>query len=260
METINGPYMSEEQIREYLDRIEIEYPEQLTPEYLTRLQYAHITHIPFENLDVMNGIELSIEREHLFNKVIREKRGGICSELNTLYNWLLESLGFDVTSYISRIIAKTAPLQPYSHRVIAVKFGDKKYLTDVGFNFDHHRVPLLIEEGLVQGDGACNYRLERDEILGWIMYQETSNGWRKKLAFQESPQIDMDFIGPTFYAQYHRNAKINKSFKVSIHRDGEFIAVREGSYLKEVHGIVNVIEKIESRERELMLIKDVFGL
>lgn len=260
MDFINGPKLKTSKIKEYLSRIGVSAMEEPTPEYLIKLQKGHITHIPFENLDIMNGRELSLDREVLFEKIIINRRGGVCSELNTLYNWLLESLGFDVTSYISRIIAKTAPLQANSHRVMAVRFGKDVYITDVGFNYSHHRIPLLLEEGRIQSDGDCSYRFERDDFFGWVMHQETADGWRKKISFNESPQTDMDFIGPTYFAQHHLDSRINKALKVSLYISGKFYAIREGTFLTEEHGIVKEIEKVVSAEREAELLSTVFGL
>ena len=50
---INGPSMTEEQIEKYLERIGIETPKELDLTYLSRLQRAHMSHIPFENIDIM---------------------------------------------------------------------------------------------------------------------------------------------------------------------------------------------------------------
>lgn len=38
--------------------------------YLTHLQAQHISHIPFENLDIMAGKPISLDRSDLFHKII----------------------------------------------------------------------------------------------------------------------------------------------------------------------------------------------
>ena len=230
-------------------------------EYLTHLQTQHISHIPFENLDIMAGKPISLDRSDLFHKIITCRRGGVCSELNTLYSWLLESLGFDVTSYSARIIASTAPVQMRSHRIIGVHMQSGTFLSDVGFNFDHHRIPLRLEADLVQYDGECEYKLVRDDFWGWLMWQHRPNlGWRRKLGFTEEPQIDLDFAAPTFFAAKHPDSRINKTTKVSIHRNGRFYAIRSGAFLTENGGEEEIIEKITSKEQELRLIRDFFLL
>ncbi|MCB6993822.1 arylamine N-acetyltransferase [bacterium 210820-DFI.6.37] len=258
---INGAPMSQEQIKKYLKRIGEKEPETLDLAYLSRLQAAHMSRVPFENLDIMDGKALSLDRESLYEKIVIRKRGGVCSELNTLYNWLLESLGFDVVSYNSRVTGAAAPIQSRSHRIIGVRFGKDTYLTDVGYNFEHHRIPLLLKEGFVQDDGECGYRLERDAFFGWLMWQyRPKEGWRKKLGFTEEPQIDLDFVPPTFFAQYHPDSRINKALKVSLYIDGQFHAIRQGQYLLEHGGVEEPIETIPSKEREDQLLREVFGL
>lgn len=95
---LNGPKMTEEQIAAYLRRIGVDGPVPLTVEGLGRLQLAHKLTVPFENLDIVAGRPLSLALDHLYDKIVRRRQGGVCAELNTLYNWLLYSMGFAVTS------------------------------------------------------------------------------------------------------------------------------------------------------------------
>lgn len=253
--------MTEKQIELYLERIGMKKSEKPDLEYLFELHKAHIAHIPFENIDIMVSKAINLNREALFEKIIINKRGGVCSELNTLYNWLLESLGYQVRSYSSRIIAKTAPLQPRSHRIIAVEINGEKYLTDVGFNYEHHRIPLKIEENLVQDDGECQYKLLRDDFFGWIMMQNRpEEGWRQKLGFTEDPCIDLDFVQATFFAENHQDSRINKHLKVSLHIDGVFYAIRAGKFLKEHGGVEEIIESITSKAQEQRILREVFDI
>ena len=135
------------------------------------------------------------------------------------------------------------------------------FLSDVGFNFDHHRIPLQLEADLVQYDGECEYKLARDDFWGWLMWQHRPNlGWRRKLGFTEEPQIDLDFVAPTFFAANHPDSRINKATKVSVHRDGRFYAIRSGAFLTENGGEEKIIEKITSKEQELKLIREFFLL
>lgn len=255
--------MTRKQIERYLERIGLSQPITLDLAGLTQLQRAHQSVIPFENLDIMTGFSLSLDRTRLYEKMIIDRRGGICSELNTLYNWLLESLGFDVVSFNSRIIAKNAMIQPRTHRVLCVQLGEERYLTDVGFNYEHHRDPLLLKEGLVQSDGCCNYRLEKDEFWGGVMWQERPGmGWRQILGFTEERQIDADFILPTFYAQYHPDSRINKFLKISLYDKEQPIcyAIRSGYFYIEKNGVEQVAELITSQEHSRKLLREQFGL
>ncbi|MCF0144943.1 MAG: arylamine N-acetyltransferase, partial [Firmicutes bacterium] len=109
-------------------------------------------------------------------------------------------------------------------------------------------------------DGDCCYEMTRDNFRGWIQNQKTAEGWRQQLSFKESPQIDLDFVTPTYFAQHHPDSKINKFTKVSLHKDGEFYAIREGIFLTEKHGVVRDLEEMQDPARETELIRDFFGI
>lgn len=167
----NGGKMTGEQTAAYLARIGLSGPIPLTLEGLTVLHKAHQYTVPFENLDILLGRPLSLDHEALFDKIVTRRRGGVCAELNTLYNWLLYSLGFSVQSFSARIISGEK-VQFRRHRVIGVTFGENLYSTDVGSTMEYARIPLLLKEGLVQTDGSCEYRYEKDPLYGWVQYQK----------------------------------------------------------------------------------------
>ena len=64
-ERLNGPPMTQAQIDEYLNRIGLSGPVSLNLAGLTRLHQAHQRSVPFENLDVLAGRPISLEREAL---------------------------------------------------------------------------------------------------------------------------------------------------------------------------------------------------
>ncbi len=258
---LNGSEMTEKQIGMYLERIEMDKPEIVDLEYLTRLQFANVSHIPYENLDMLAGKEISLDREHLFEKIIVNGRGGVCSETNTLYNWLLESLGYDTVSYNSRIISKASPVQMTGHRVIGVDIDGISYITDVGVNYEHHRIPLRLAEGLVQNDEVCDYQFKKDDFFGWVLWQQRpGTDWRRKLGFTENPNIDPDYIQALYMATYHEGSKFNKTAKVSQYIDGEFFAIREREFFVEHNGIPESICTLDSKEEERQKVREIFGL
>lgn len=62
--------MTTQQIAAYLERINMAEPKEPTLEYLTELQMAHISSIPFENLDFRRNVPVELDGEHLFKKII----------------------------------------------------------------------------------------------------------------------------------------------------------------------------------------------
>jgi N-hydroxyarylamine O-acetyltransferase len=82
-------------VQDYLARIGLELPENFVPnsEFLRKLQFAHCTTVPYENIDMMRGIPTSMEPEALYRKIVVNRRGGLCFELNGAFGWLLRQLG-----------------------------------------------------------------------------------------------------------------------------------------------------------------------
>ena len=101
------------EITKYLSRIKLhDYTNNL--EGLTKLQEHHMENIPFENLDVIVGRKIELNYNHLFNKIIVNKRGGYCFELNILYSNLLKSLGYIPKPVLGlSLIHISEPTRPY---------------------------------------------------------------------------------------------------------------------------------------------------
>lgn len=259
---INGRPMKKLQIQQYLRKLQLnDFEPAVNLATLTKLQDAHLKYIPYENFDCLNGKITSLKRQHMFNKVIMHNRGGICFELNGLYNWLLESLGFDVTSYSARFIDKMETYQLRRHRVMCVALGDKRYLTDVGVNSESPRVPLEITEGLIQSDGISQYKFTRSEFWGWLLWQkERGKIWKRLFGFTEEPQIDKDFITASFWCDAHPDSPFIKSKKLSIFREDCNITIR-GNYLKfYLGGRVKYRYKINTGAELKEILWEYFGI
>lgn len=228
---INGPHMSGKQIDAYLERIGLPAPASPDLAYLKQLQWAHMQAIPFENLDIMIGIPVRLNREALFQKIIIDKRGGICAELNTLFNWLLESLGYSVSSYLSRVISKKSSYPHRTHRLMGVHIDGETWLTDVGYYYEHHRIPLLLQEGVAQSDGIHRYYLQKEPVHGWILWHEWERcKWHVELSFTEEPQLDVDYEAPLYYSQYHPASPTNKCLKGSIYINNVLHFIQDDLY------------------------------
>ena len=259
---INGRPMKKLQIQQYLRKLQLnDFEPAVNLATLTKLQDAHLKYIPYENFDCLNGKITSLKRHDMFNKVIMHNRGGICFELNGLYNWLLESLGFDVTSYSARFIDKMETYQLRRHRVMCVALGEKRYLTDVGVNSESPRVPLEIVEGLIQSDGISQYKFTRSEFWGWLLWQkECGKIWKRLFGFTEEPQIDKDFITASFWCDAHPDSPFIKSKKLSIFREDCNITIR-GNYLKfYLGGRVKYRYKINTGAELKEILWEYFGI
>jgi len=146
-------------ITAYLDRIKYYGSTEPSPANLAEIHQAHMYAVPFEDLDIHLGIPLSLELAHLKQKVIHNKRGGFCYELNFLFGNLLKELGYQVTFLSGRVINdKGEPGPEYDHMALMVTLN-KKWLADVGFGGGSFTRPLDLKSRTVQINEAGYYKI-----------------------------------------------------------------------------------------------------
>ena len=106
---------------------------------------CHQLAVPFYNLDVFLKRKKVLQVEVLFERIVEERRGGWCCELNGLFSWLLEKLEFSVrkvsASYFNP--EKKEFNGMFDHMALVGTLGEQEYLTDVGWgNINAHYMPI----------------------------------------------------------------------------------------------------------------------
>ena len=205
-----------QKIDAYLQRINFTSTPQINFETLHALQRLHLQNIPYENLDILRNIPLSLDANDLFNKIVVRKRGGFCFELNALFSWLLRNLGFKVTDYTSRFLANDPIIPIRCHRVISVALDGEDYLCDVGVGRVVPRKPIPIVLGVENEQNGEIYRLEEDDFLGYVLCELKHSEWRKIFAFTKEQQLEEDFAMPSFYCEKHPDSIFRTMDKVHI--------------------------------------------
>ncbi len=249
------------EVERYLDRLEL--PQGLPPtiENLKRIQQAHLAHIPYENLDILLGVPLSLDGAKLYDKMIVRRRGGYCFEVNGLLNWLLLALGYRVTSYASRFVFPGQPPQLRRHRVLRVDFDGVSYLADAGVRNESPRYALELAEGKVQSDGICEYRFTRDMRLGWVFWQrKEGEDWRTVFAFEETPQYEVDFVMPNYYCETHPQSPFIDCPHLSIFPTGGHITIADHTFTVSQGDTITERYEIETEEQFSALCREHFGL
>jgi len=127
--------MDEMKISKHLDRIKVLKNPLTNLVSLRHLQKQHLLNVPFENLDIHYGKKITCDVSKFYKKIVEEKRGGFCYELNGLFYWLLSELGFEVKMIAANVYdsAKEKYGIDFNHMTLMVKIGEEEYLTDVGF-------------------------------------------------------------------------------------------------------------------------------
>lgn len=190
------------EVRAYLDRIGHDGPVDGSAATLAELQERHLLTVPYENLDILHRIPLSLEIQDLIEKIVVRRRGGYCFELNALFGWLLRELGYPVTHFMARFWRdESNPPPKRRHHVLKVEAGDAFYLCDVGVGGIVPRSPIKMIEGIEHQQGDECYRLERDSYYGWMLCELKQGQWSRLYSFTEEPQLPKDFIMATYWCE-----------------------------------------------------------
>lgn len=173
--------LSEIEVKQYLQRLQLEFDGVPNEASLCALQIAHLRHIPFENLDIRHGKALDVSTHKLFEKLILARRGGICYELNGLFSALLSTLGFTVSLLAARVFSADNLGPNFDHMLLLVTTAERKFIVDVGFG-DSFLMPLdLDKRGFTQSDGS--YAVDWQDSAYLLIKRDVAGEMRRQYTF-----------------------------------------------------------------------------
>lgn len=218
----------------------------MNPVFLGRVQTACVMHIAYENLDILAGKPLRLDADALFEKIVLNGRGGYCFELNGLLAHMLGEMGFSVSERFARFLRGEKEIPMRRHRVTVVTLEDGDYFMDIGVGQIAPRLPIKMEEKLVQTQNGETYRFERDARHGWILWELHDGSWREYLAIPNDIAYPVDFIQPSFFCENYPESVFNKQRMIAIKTetgrktiDGSTYKVFEGERLTEIYENLN---------------------
>jgi N-hydroxyarylamine O-acetyltransferase len=184
----------------YLARIGYSGSTTPTAETLRAIHRAHLLTVPFENLDIALGRTIVIDEAAIVRKIVEQRRGGFCYELNGAFAALLRALQFRVTLLSARVSRAGGGEGPeFDHLTLRVDL-DQPWLADVGFG-DSFLEPLRLVAGTEQVDPAGKFRLQS---LGERLQLEklSPDGiWKRQYSFAQHPRNLEDFAAMCSYHQ-----------------------------------------------------------
>lgn len=168
---------------------------------LRALHRHHPEAIAFENLTVLAGRPVPLDRDSLQRKLVAEGRGGYCFEHNLLFAGALEALGFEVTGLAARVLWGTddarqplpeGELRPRTHMLLIVRCGGATFLADVGFGGLTLTAPLAFEPGVEQATPHEPFRIVRHGEQ-FKLQARLGEEWRSLYQFDLVRQLQVDF-------------------------------------------------------------------
>ncbi len=210
----------------YFDRIGWRGPLSPTLDTLTSLMRAHMTRIPFENLDVLLGRGIRVDLDSVAAKLVDARRGGYCFEHSTLFRAALEHAGFAPLSHSARVIMmapRTAA--PRTHMFLTAPVGGTTYVLDPGFGGHGPLVPVPLVEGLEVREGPDVHRLVRRDGE-WQLEARIGDVMTPLWMSTLEPENPVDFaMGNHFTATWPQSAFVQRLMLRALTPDGRRVSV-----------------------------------
>ena len=225
---------------------------------LTELHVAHVTAVPFENLDILLGRGISLDPDALQAKIVNGRRGGYCFEQNTLFQAVLERVGFRLVPLAARVRAGPPGVRPRTHMLLRVELDEGPHLADVGFGGDGLVRPLSFAPAAEVLTAGVVHRLRREGDL-WVLTAEVAGDSTDLYAFTLEPQYAVDYEMANHYTSTWPGSKFVQTLTAqrswpegrSILRNRD-LTVREGGSVR--------TETIRDPDHLLQVLEREFGL
>lgn len=198
----------------YLRRIDFHGERAPTVATLHELQHGHVTRVPFENLEIQLGREITLDLPGLQRKMVAQRRGGYCFEHTTLFAAALERLGFGVEGLSARVRMGQDPGKqlPATHAALRVTTPDtgQQWFCDVGFGRCAFR-PAEFADGAEVTTGGWRYRLVQEDDLVWVWQHYRGDQVLDAHAATLNPQYPIDYeVGSFYVSQQSRSPFVTR--------------------------------------------------
>ncbi|TPG10117.1 arylamine N-acetyltransferase [Rhodanobacter glycinis] len=177
---------------------------------------AHVAAIPFENLNPLLGLPVSLELAALERKLVREGRGGYCFEQNLLLEAVLRAIGFEVSGLIARVLW-TRPedaITPQTHMLLRVELAGESWLVDVGFGRQTLVGVLRLQADIEQATPLEPFRLVQMDG-DWRMQSMVRGRWLSLYRFDLRPVPPIDYVVANHYVSTHPDSNFVNHLNVA---------------------------------------------
>lgn len=247
-------------VKKYLERINIKTIQRASYSFLSQLQLNHLIAVPFENLDIRQGLKIDLDERRFYEKIVQRRRGGFCYELNGLFHRLLADLGFSVSIASSRVYSASDDCfgPEFDHIVLLVQL-DKTFLVDVGFG-DGFRKPIALPDGSVE-DVSGTYRIKPPEPGQdvYLLQRMDKNDWQPVYSFTLHPRKLLDFSEMCIFNQTSPNSFFTRETFCSVATEKGRVTLSADS-LTTTEGDHQTVVPVNSAEMFQQLLAEIFKI
>ena len=200
-----------------------------TSSLLAEIARRHVATFAFSSLGPWLGSELPLDPSSLYERIVRDRRGGYCFEQNGLAYAVLEELGYSVRLYLARVIHNQDVQPPLTHRITVVDIDDDRRVVDVGFGPFGPTRPVPLSGAPTTGAGR-EFAVTQPRA-GEFHLQSMRNGaptslYRFDLGRYEAADCELGH----FYSHRHPAATFVNNLVASLILDDEIRSLRNHEY------------------------------
>lgn len=246
------------EIEAYLERIGLGSMVSADEEGLEDLHRAQVYSIPFENFDILLERGVSLDPQNLFRKLVLQRRGGYCFELNGLYLQALLQAGFNARPLLARVHLRGDP-GGRTHQLSLVTVKGRDWIADVGFGSNGMRAPIPFELERVSDQDGYRYRLVHAGPFGTMLQLEQDGDWQDLYSFDLGFVSQADIELSNHYTSTHPECFFTWARVANLpHRNGR-ISLMDFS-LTEIDGEDKRETKLEAGPVYLEALEKYFGI
>jgi N-hydroxyarylamine O-acetyltransferase len=245
----------------YLRRIGYAGP--LAPDISTlrAITTAHVAAIPFENLDPLLGVAVSLELEAVERKLVQQARGGYCFEQNHLLAEALRTIGFNVGGLIARVLwmKPEDAVVAQTHMLLRVELEGESWLADVGFGSMALSGALRLQPQLEQVTAHEPFRLMQEGV-DWRMQALVRGEWKTLYRFDLQPRPAIDYVVANHYTSTYPDSHFRHGLIAARTLPGRRIGLRNREFVEHPLGGESVRRTLRDGAEVRQVLQHAFGI
>lgn len=173
-------------------------------------------YIPFENLDVINGVSQPLSSKRIVQKILVEGRGGLCYEINPLLAEVLRANELNVKLIAATIYDSTHQQfskTGYTHTIILLEQHGERYLIDAGFGNNVPLMPVPLNGDVVSSTNG-DFKVIGDELFMKRRYRDEqfvlAYRFKEERASWKQLQVSQHIIEQSEASPFNKKALLTK--------------------------------------------------
>lgn len=252
-------------IKTFLQRINYQGSTEPTLATLKGLQRAFLLSVPFENLDIHFEDKTELSFADFYDKIVKQRRGGISYECNGLFYAMLRAMGFEVKLLSACIVIGTETTPEFDHLLLLVSLGQdlnedqpQDYLVDVS-NGQSCPEPMALNQADEYVSENCSYRLGSHAGQHALFYKSAKVDWQPRFVFSLEPRALVDFAPMFRFHQRSEESPFTQGQLVTMMTPGGRITLN-GMTLSIVDGGNREVRELASQDDYFECLKAYFGI